>query len=58
MGWVQLSWHKYDGRTAMLCPACSAQALTDPSIILRANEARVAYCASLPPISKRLGLKP
>lgn len=57
-GWVQLSWHRYDGTTAMLCAACAAEAATDPTVILRASEARRVYCASLPPIGERLVAKP
>jgi hypothetical protein len=47
-GWVQTGWHKFDGLTAMLCDECAAAAATDPSVVVRASEARRAYVAAAP----------
>jgi hypothetical protein len=45
-GWVQTSWHQFDGLTAMLCDECAAAAATDPTGIVRASEARRADVAA------------
>lgn len=48
-GWVQASWHEYDCITALICEACATAAATDPAVIVRASEARRAYCAQRTP---------
>lgn len=52
--WVQTSWHKYDGLSALICADCAEAAKTDPGVIVRASEQRRADCAARP----RKGLLP
>lgn len=56
--WVQTCWHRFDGLTALLCAQCGAAAATDPTVVVRASDARKAYVASLPPLLERLQQEP
>lgn len=48
-GWLQGSWIESDCEIAMLCEDCAQQAQTDPMVIRRASEKRIADVAARHP---------